>query len=249
MGRRPSLEKHKTRNNVFDAFTERNLFQLASRGLFDEETLSPVKIGKEANIFRATSEKGYVIIKIYRLETCDFNRMYEYLVVDPRYGSLTKKRRETIFTWCRREYANLFKAREAGIPVPAVYANRANILVMESIGGERPAPQLKDVEPEDPKRMGDTIISMLTRLWCDAKLSHGDLSRFNILIDRDEPVFIDFSQAVPLDAPNARELLERDARNLSSDLARFGYVLSADQIIERVNQSFKSRERAEPNRG
>jgi RIO kinase 1 len=249
MGRRPSLEKHKTRNNVFDAFTNRNLFQLASRGLFDEESLSPVMIGKEANIFRARSVSGWVIIKIYRLETCDFNRMYEYLVVDPRYGSLTKKRRETIFTWCRREYANLLKARDAGIPVPAVYANRANILVMESIGGARPAPQLKDVEPEDPQGMGDAIVSMLTRLWCDARLSHGDLSRFNILIDRGEPVFIDFSQAVPLDAPNARLLLERDAQNLSSDMARFGYVISTDAIVELVNQSFKSRERARVDRG
>ncbi len=249
MGRRPSREKHKTRNDVFDAFTERNLFMLASRGLFDEETLSPVMIGKEANIFRAKSEKGWVIVKIYRLETCDFNRMYEYLVVDPRYGSLTKKRRETIFAWCRREYANLLKARSAGIAVPAVYANRANILVMESIGGMRPAPQLKDVEVGDAQRMGEAILSMLTQLWCDAKLSHGDLSRFNILVDRDEPVFIDFSQAVPLEAPNARELLERDASNLASDLARFGYDTSADAILERVYQTFKSRERAEQNRG
>ena len=249
MGRRPSREKHKTRNDVFDAFTERNLFMLASRGLFDEETLSPVMIGKEANIFRAKSEKGWVIIKIYRLETCDFNRMHEYLIVDPRYGSLTKNRRETIFAWCRREYANLLKARTAGIAVPAVYANRANILVMESIGGQRPAPQLKDVEVEDAQRMGDAIIAMLTRLWCDARLSHGDLSRFNILVDRGEPVFIDFSQAVPLDAPNARELLERDAHNLSSDLARFGYTMGADAIIEHVSQSFKSRERANHNRG
>ena len=236
MGRRPSLEKHKTRNDVFDAFTRRNLFMLSSRGLFDDETLSPVKIGKEANVFRAKSTRGYVIIKIYRLETCDFNRMYEYLVVDPRYGSLNKKRRETIFTWCRREYANILKARDAGIPVPSVYANRANILVMESIGGEHPAPQLKDANVRDPQRLGDRVIELLGILWRDAKLSHGDLSRFNILYDRDEPVFIDFSQAVPTDAPNARELLERDAHNLASDLSRFGYDTSAESIIDSVTR-------------
>lgn len=234
MGRKNSPEKHKTRNDVFDAFTQRNLFQLAGRGLFDEESLSPMKIGKEANVFRAKSKNGWVVVKIYRLETCDFNRMYEYLVVDPRYSVLNKKRRETIFTWCRREYVNLLKAREARIPVPAVYAHRANILVMESIGGETPAVQLKDASPDDAQRLGDTIIAMLSSLWNDAKLSHGDLSRFNILYDRSEPVFIDFSQAVPTDSPNAMELLERDAKNLSSDLYRFGYVVEADGIIERV---------------
>lgn len=236
MARRHSKEEHKTRNDVFDRFTERNLFQLAGRGLFDEESLSPVKIGKEANVFRARSERGWVIVKIYRLETVDFNRMYEYLVVDPRYAVLTKKRRETIFTWCRREYVNLLKAREAGIAVPTVYAHLYNILIMESIGGERPAPQLKDAHVEDPERMGTQIIGMLAQLWNEAKLSHGDLSRFNILIDRDEPVFIDFSQAVPIEAPNAHLLLERDCANLSADLARIGYAASPSEIETRVRQ-------------
>lgn len=235
MARRPK-EEHKTRNDVFDAFTERNLFLLASRGLFDEETLSPIKIGKEANAFRARSARGWVVVKIYRLETSDFNRMYEYLVVDPRYAVLTKKRRETIFTWCRREYVNLLKAREAGIAVPTAYAHRDNILVMESIGGERPSPQLKDAHVEDPQRFGDAVVSMLARLWNEAKLSHGDLSRFNILVHRDDPVFIDFSQAVPTNAPNAQLLLERDCRNLSADLARLGYAIAPEAIESAVHQ-------------
>ena len=66
-------EKYKTRNNVFDAFTERNLFELASKGLFDEETMSPIKIGKEANVFSVTKDGEKRVVKIYRLETCDFN--------------------------------------------------------------------------------------------------------------------------------------------------------------------------------
>ena len=229
-----SPEKYKTRNDVFDRFTERNLFQLAGRGLFDEHSLSPVKIGKEANVFRVRSDRGFLIVKIYRLETCDFNRMYEYLVVDPRYSTLKKKRREIIFTWCRREYVNLLKAREAGIAVPTVYAHRDNILVMESIGGETPAPQLKDVEIEEPQAFGDRVVQMLRTLRQDAGLSHGDLSRFNILVDRDEPIFIDFSQSVPIEAPNAEMLLERDAKNLAADLSRIGYDVTAAEIEKQV---------------
>ena len=95
-------EKYKTRNNVFDAFTERNIFELASKGLFDEDTMSPIKIGKEANVFSVTKDGEKRVVKIYRLETCDFNRMYEYLAVDPRFSGLKHRKRQIIFNWCKR---------------------------------------------------------------------------------------------------------------------------------------------------
>jgi serine/threonine-protein kinase RIO1 len=72
-----SKEKWKVWGNVFDEFTFRTLFKLASQGHF-EELKSPVSIGKESNIFSAKKSKENIIIKIYRLETCDFNKMYDY---------------------------------------------------------------------------------------------------------------------------------------------------------------------------
>ena len=71
-------EKFKTYGNVFDQFTMRNIFKLASQGHF-EDIMSPISIGKEANIFSAIKkDKTKVILKIYRLENCDFNIMYSY---------------------------------------------------------------------------------------------------------------------------------------------------------------------------
>jgi len=72
-------EDFKTMHNVFDEFTNRNLFKLISQGHF-RGLESPISIGKESNVFSAlTKDDRRVMVKIYRLETCDFNRMYDYI--------------------------------------------------------------------------------------------------------------------------------------------------------------------------
>ena len=87
-------EKFKTQHNVFDEFTNRTIFKLISEGYF-EGLESPISIGKEANIFSAKrKDKSRVMVKIYRLEACDFNRMYDYIKEDPRYIDLKGKKRK-----------------------------------------------------------------------------------------------------------------------------------------------------------
>ena len=90
-------EKFKTEHNVFDNFTNRTLFKLISEGHF-EGLESTISMGKEANIFSAKRKDGSrVMIKIYRLEACDFNRMYDYIKEDPRYADIRGKKRKIIF--------------------------------------------------------------------------------------------------------------------------------------------------------
>ncbi|PIN72504.1 serine protein kinase RIO, partial [Candidatus Woesearchaeota archaeon CG10_big_fil_rev_8_21_14_0_10_47_5] len=68
-------ERFKTKNDVFDSFTERTLFELGCRFSFESEQLSPVSIGKEANVFSVKAKPMKLAVKVYRLEVCDFNRM------------------------------------------------------------------------------------------------------------------------------------------------------------------------------
>ncbi len=90
-------DKFKTYGNVFDNYTNRNIFKLTSQGLFDEME-SPVSIGKEANVFTGVrKDGGRIIVKIYRLETCDFNRMYDYIRTDPRFPNVKRSKRKIIF--------------------------------------------------------------------------------------------------------------------------------------------------------
>ena len=95
-------EEWKVYENVFDNYTYRNLFKLQSKGYF-ESLLSPISVGKEANVFSAiTKDQKLVIVKIYRLQTCNFNKMYDYIKLDPRYEHLKKQRRKIIFAWTQR---------------------------------------------------------------------------------------------------------------------------------------------------
>ena len=108
-------EKFKTKHGVFDEFTNRTIFKLITEGHF-RGLESPINIGKESNVFSAlTKQDNRVIVKIYRLETCDFNTMHNYIKDDPRYSKLKKKKRNIIFAWVQREYRNLMNAKEAQV--------------------------------------------------------------------------------------------------------------------------------------
>ena len=60
---RTSQERFRTDKGVFDAFTNKNLYELKKRGYFDELE-SPIFVGKESNVFSAKRGKKKVIIKI-----------------------------------------------------------------------------------------------------------------------------------------------------------------------------------------
>ncbi|MBD3313314.1 serine protein kinase RIO [Candidatus Woesearchaeota archaeon] len=225
-------DKFKTMKNVFDDHAEKILFKLMSEGHF-EGLESPVLIGKEANIFTARKGEGKVIVKIYRLETSDFRKMYEYIRYDTRYLGLMKKKRLIIFSWCQREFRNLLKAREAGLNVPTPIAFKDNILVMEMIGKDSPAPQLKDKHPKNPEKFYNGLLDNLASLY-SAGFVHGDVSEFNILNDNGTPVIIDFSQASPLRSANSKELLERDARNISRFFSKLGIDTEKEEVMNRI---------------
>jgi RIO kinase 1 len=229
-------EKFKTMHNVFDEFTNRNLFKLQSEGFF-EGLKSPVCLGKEANIFTAQQKDGtLVIVKIYRLENCNFNKMLDYIKQDPRYLNFSSKRREIVFSWTQREFKNLLKAREI-IRVPTPFKVKYNIIVMELIGDNNHlSPMLKDANPTEPKVFFDKIVDNIAKLYSKG-LVHGDLSQFNILNHNEEPVFIDFSQATITKNMQAEELLRRDVNNLVSYFNQyFDLNENVESIMEKIRK-------------
>lgn len=214
-------EEWKTYKDVFDQFSDRNIHKLISNNTIDGLE-SPLSIGKEANIFTAKKADDTVILKIYRLSTCDFNRMYDYLKADPRYPSVKPNKRQIIFAWAKREYRNLLIAREAGVNVPVPHTQYYNILVMECITSEdHPAPKLKDKPPKKPVEFYKELVEEVQKIT-KAELVHGDLSPFNILNANEHPVIIDWSQAMPLTAPNMEEYARRDAKNLTRFFKKLG---------------------------
>ncbi len=223
----------KTYQGVFDQFTLRNLFKLSSQGHFIE-LQSPVSIGKESHIFSAPTKQGQsIIVKIHRLETCDFNAMYNYIRIDPRYKWLRKHKRKIIFAWTQREYRNLLLARKAGVSIPKPIAFKDNIILMEFIGNKEAAPQLKNQLPKNKKKFLDLIIKNMKKLY-SADLVHGDLSSLNILNFNEKPIFIDFSQATNMSANNGEELFERDTRNIANFFSKHGLKITPSGLREKI---------------
>jgi RIO kinase 1 len=225
-------ERFKTLQGVFDEFTNRNIFDLQKKGIFDE-LVSPLQVGKESNVFVASKGAEKVIVKIYRIQNCNFNQMFSYIRKDPRYEGLRKKKREIIFSWTQREYKNLIRAQRAGAIVPKPLGIKHNVLVEEFIGDEKAAPPLKDVYPNYPYQFLQDIITEMKKMY-QGGLIHGDLSSFNILNFNDKPVLIDFSQGTLVKTPNSEELLERDIKNIATFFTKLGLEVNKEEIFKKV---------------
>ncbi len=227
------IEKFKIYKNVFDEHAIGLLFRLSTQGYF-EELASPISLGKEANIFSAGTKDGEsVVVKIYRLENCNFKKMLEYIRGDPRYADVKPHKRQIVFQWVKREYRNLLIAREAGVSVPKPIAFVDNVLVMEYIGDDSPSPPLKDKEPENKEQFLNHILENMKKLH-KAGLVHGDLSSFNILNRDEKPVFIDFSQSTSSRNRDYMKLLERDIKNIASYFNKKGISIKEEEIKKKV---------------
>lgn len=233
---REGKERFKTKHGVFDEFTNRTIFKLITQGHF-MGLESPINIGKESNVFSAITKEGTrVIVKIYRLETCDFNIMYSYIKDDPRYSNLKDKKRKVIFAWVQREYRNLMNAREAqvSVPIPLTFSN--NVLVLEFVGKNTEiAPKLKDQIPKNKKQFFDKTLDNIRKLY-KAGLVHADLSSFNILNFSETPVFIDMSQATTIRHPRAEEFLQRDVKNICNYFNKIGFKTNEESIMKKIKK-------------
>ena len=228
-------ERFKTDKGVFDEFTNRTLFELQSKGAFDD-LVSPIQVGKESNVFIAKKGMQKMIVKIYRMQNCDFNTMYSYIRTDPRYAFLKKHRRQIIMAWTQREYKNLLKAEKAGVRIPKPLDWRNHILIEELIGNDDiPAPPLKDAQPENPTLFFKEIIKQVKKLH-KGGLVHGDLSSFNILNHNEKPVLIDFSQATVTTTPNWNELLQRDLNNICRYFAKCGIKEDSKRLFDEITK-------------
>jgi len=222
-------EDRKTEGEVFDKYTLLALEKLFSSRLIDIFDF-PISTGKEGNVFRAiTPDKKFLAVKIYRISTSTFKHISKYIVGDPRFKSIRKTRKDIIYAWTKKEFKNLTRLKKINVLAPKPILSTKNILVMEYIGYKnKPAPLLKDVRIKNPKKIFEKIIGYIKSMYKEAKLVHGDLSAFNIIMFKDNPYLIDLGQAVLKEHPNSNEFLRRDIKNMVSYFNK--YNIKADEI-------------------
>jgi RIO kinase 1 len=228
------LGEFKVYKDVFDLGTIRALWKLITQGKL-EGLESPLKIGKESNVFSAlTKQNERIAVKIYRITAADFNRMYYYLAPDKRFRVM-KNKRQVVMTWAKREFINLEKAWEANVSVPKPIAVNQNVLLMEFIGTDEAAPLLKNYR-NGLDKIFEELVKHMVRLYQDANLVHGDLSEYNVLVRDGKPVIIDLSHAIPKISVNAVELLERDVKNTCNFFRKHGLKVDDEDILRRITQ-------------
>lgn len=226
-------DQMKVREDVFDEVTLIALYRLVHRKLISAVG-GAISTGKEANVFYGEQDGRGIAIKIYRIQTANFKAMTEYLAGDRRFASVRGSRKEIVFAWTRKEYSNLTRAYEAGLPVPEPLGFDRNILLMEFLGeDEVPCPQLRLVDLGDPAAAYRQILDHIKTLYRQARLVHADLSEYNILYC-EKPYIIDMGQAVTRDHPRAFAFLLRDVKNVNRFFSRYCDVLDEQEIMKEI---------------
>lgn len=233
----------KTRGGAMDGNVRLLISKAINSGLI-QYCNGIVKEGKEAVVYHAeagTQSEGFdVAIKVFK-RIQEFRNRNMYIDDDPRYHGRKFRnadKREQVELWTEKEYRNLVRAQRAGIAVPTPLMQKENVLFMRFLGdGGWPASQLRELELKQRSKKWTILyvqtIVAIRKLYHCARLVHGDLSEFNILVcpmsqvenamdksdeakDDLQIVLIDFGQAVERKHPSASELLLRDLSNVNN---------------------------------
>ena len=171
-----------------------------------------VSSGKEADVILAYYKDFPLILKRYRIHQT-FRKRAAYGLTVSKLGK-TRRGLGLITKWAEREYQSLRKCYRARVPVPVPVSRMENVLVLSMIGETEPAPRLKEAGIENWGKMATRIYQALHTMVFKAEIVHGDLSFYNILVDKNHPYLIDFPQSIDLKgrgaAAKARAFLERD---------------------------------------
>ena len=71
-------------------------------------------------------------------------------------------------------------------------------------------------------------------LYRKAGLVHADLSEYNILNHKENPVFIDFSQGTIIENTSAEELLIRDVKNIVHFAKKLNIDLDTKEVVKKI---------------
>ncbi len=211
-------EDTRSLEEVFDRRTIMTVLKFLNTGKLKAIT-GVVKAGKESRVYHGLAPDGMEIaVKIFLTTSAIFRQgRLKYFQGDPRFRNIPHDTASLVDQWALKEFWNLKLAEEAGVAVPSPLYHEKNVVLLSFIGKNRiPAPLLREVSLQAPRDWYKKIIEMLKILHDKAKLVHGDVSEYNIMVPNGYPILIDFGQAVQTEHPQATSFLERDIQNVNN---------------------------------
>lgn len=214
--------------------TPKRIEPLVEDGLVDE-VIRQLMSGKEATVYVVRCGEEIRCAKVYKeankrgfRQSVDYtegrkvknSRRARAMEKGSRYGREAQEE-----AWQNAEVDALYRLAAAGVRVPQPYNFHAGVLLMELVADSdgNAAPRLNDLmlTAELSREYHQTLIRQVVRMLC-AGIVHGDLSRYNVLVDAAGPVIIDLPQAIDAAANNhARQMLLRDVENLATYFGQF----------------------------
>ncbi|KAH0789646.1 rio1-domain-containing protein [Histomonas meleagridis] len=220
---RAGKDHRKTEDMVLDNRTKVVLFKLLKRDILHEIN-GCISTGKEGNVYigirGANAPEDWpheFAIKIYKTCILKFKDRDRYVSGEMRFQHKAGSRnsRKSVILWAEKEFRNLSRLNNCGIPSPRVLLVKANIIFMELITDDEnkyQAPCLRDANLtlDEYKNIYKLICFYMRDIYHKCNLVHADLSEYNILIKNKMPIIIDVGQSVEQDNMNSTVFLRND---------------------------------------
>jgi len=209
------------------------------------ELVAEVNSGKEATIYTAHLNGAPLIVKAFRQQNTSHNKSKRRKVGNAQTRAAS---------YAYKEYMFLTKAYRNGVRIPTPAMRINNVILMRFIGEEwTPAPQLRQVILENPEEVLDEIIEQLKLMFQKAKLIHGDFSEYNILIHKNEPIIIDFPQAIDMSLvgniserylKNNLQVLQKDILTIRNYFEKaYNLTFKFDEVYKYIAGKYARREK------
>jgi len=199
----------------------------------------PLGVGKESDVYDAlTPTEQQVALKFHRLGRTSFKKTKRKRGYITKY-SYTPDWHQQSRIAAKKEYTALKLLYPKGVAVPEPIKQNRHVLVMGMIEG---AELYHHPKLPDPQAVLNEILVNVRRAYQDAHIIHGDLSPFNIILQPNQHILIiDWPQNVTTKHPNAKELLERDLKNVLTFFQRkHGLKNSLKDALNYVQENSKN---------
>ncbi|KAG6217096.1 hypothetical protein E4U34_004741 [Claviceps purpurea] len=235
-----------TSEQVLDQRTRMILLQMINRG-FVSEVHGAISTGKEANVYGGvlvddkTGDAIQKAIKVYKTAILVFKDRERYITGEHRFkGGFDKgNNRKMVKLWAEKEFRNLRRIYNAGIPCPEPITLKLHVLVMGFLGDKKgwAYPRLRDavLTGDDVEQQWRSLyiqlLGVMRKMYQVCRLVHADLSEYNILYNKGLLYIIDVSQSVEPDHPRSLEFLRMDIKNVGDFFRRKGVDTLSDRAI------------------
>ncbi|KAG5941125.1 hypothetical protein E4U59_001928 [Claviceps monticola] len=235
-----------TSEQVLDQRTRMILLQMINRG-FVSEVHGAISTGKEANVYGGvlvddkTGDAIQKAIKVYKTAILVFKDREKYITGEHRFkGGFDKgNNRKMVKLWAEKEFRNLRRIYNAGIPCPEPITLKLHVLVMGFLGDKKgwAYPRLRDavLTGDDVEQQWRSLyiqlLGVMRKMHQVCRLVHADLSEYNILYNKGLLYIIDVSQSVEPDHLRSLEFLRMDIKNVGDFFRRKSVDTLSDRAI------------------